>query len=88
MELCLMMDFCDLSENELELIDAGGLLDWAAAVGGVYSTAVGVLTVVGQSTVACAATCAAIASAPVVATTAVVAGVACTGYSIYCAINS
>lgn len=84
MEMVLNNGFCDLSQMELELIEAGGLLDWAAAAGGVYGAAVSVLGYLGTTSLACAGTCAAIAGAPIVAGTAAVAGVLGAGYAIYC----
>ena len=84
MEIVLNYGFCELSQMEMELIDAGGLLDWAAAVGGIYGAAVSVMGYLGTTTLACAGTCAAIAGAPVVAGTAAVSGVLGAGYGVYC----
>ena len=76
--------FCEMTQDELRVIDAGGLLSWAAAIGGVYSAVIGVIGYLGTTSLACAATCAAIAGAPIVAGSAAIVGIITAAYGIYC----
>lgn len=87
MEMVLNNGFFEIPLDEMLEIDAGGLLDWAAAIGGVYSAAVGVVSFIGTTTLACAGTCAAIAASPVVAGSAAIVGVSTAGYGIYCLVR-
>lgn len=87
MEMVLDNGFYEMSLYEILAIDAGGLLDVAAAVGGAYGAGVSVIGFLGTTSLACAGTCAAIVASPVVAGTAVVAGVFGAGYSLYCLFN-
>ena len=79
--------FCELNDQEMLMVDGGGMLEWASVVGGAYSLAYAACDVAVKAKVA-GVVVTAIASNPVVGVTALIVGAVSLGVGIYTAVNS